>query len=81
MRSVSRWVRAYDAHGNDLVIEWRIPDSVGLKYLQSVFGVKHEDPMYECFPVSSAQAEAIERLIGTRLETAEYDYFLEADAE
>lgn len=79
--SVSRWVRGYDKSRGDLRAEWRLPDSLELKLLQDLFGARREDPMYDCYRVGQAQAEALTRWIGRELTEADWEFFLEADAK
>jgi len=79
--SVTRWVRGYETSRGDLPAEWRLPDSLELKLLQDLFGARREDPMYDCYRLGQAQAEALARWIGRELTDADLEFFLEADAK
>ncbi len=53
-------------------------DGVPFSFLQELFGVPDDDPMYEVFPVSPAQAEALKPFVtdGT-IDLDRYDYYLD----
>jgi len=78
---VTRWVRGYDKVRETMNVEYRIPESMTLEVLQRLFGVEADDPMFECYPVGSTQAQVLSGALGVDLLKQDCDYFVEAEAE
>lgn len=77
--AVSRVLRWFEREGDDLVGE-KIISNVDLEHLQKLFGIDLENPMYDCYPVESAQQiNYFQNLLNLELDTKSYDYFVECD--
>lgn len=48
--------------------------------LQALFGVPSSDPMYDCWPVGTAQADRVSELAGVPVDLAHFEYFVSAHA-
>ena len=76
---VNRVLRWFDREGDDLVGE-KIISNVDLEDLQQLFKIDPENPMYDCYPVESAeQLSYLQNLLNFGLDTESYDYFVECD--
>lgn len=76
---VNRVLRWFEKEGDDLVGE-KIINNISLEYLQKLFGINSENPMYDCYPVESAeQINYLQNLLNFELDTKSYDYFIECD--
>ncbi len=76
---VSRVLRWFEKEGDDLIGEKMI-DNISLEQLQKMFGIDSENPMYDCYPVESAeQINYLQNLLNFDLDTKSYDYFIECD--
>lgn len=75
----TRWVRGYKKKGDALVEELPLR-GVRLSELRSLFGADEDDPMVDCYPVSSEQAAWLLRYLPQPLRLRTLDYFLECDA-
>lgn len=51
-----------------------------LMELQRMFRVEPDDPMYDCYPLESAQASQLQAYVDAPIRLNDYDYFVEADA-
>ena len=55
-------------------------NNISLEYLQKLFGINSENPMYDCYPVKSAeQISYLQNLLNFELDTKSYNYFIECD--
>jgi len=77
---VTRWIRGFDKVRENLVVQYRLPDSWTLERLQHLFGVPPENPMYDSFPVDERTAKILEPSVGSPLLIDTLDFFVEADA-
>ncbi|MGL6341934.1 MAG: DUF7683 domain-containing protein [Waterburya sp.] len=78
---IDRILRWFEKEGDDLVGEKTI-DNISLELLQKLFGIDSENPMYDCYPVESAeQINYLQNLLNFELDTKSYDYFIECDRE
>ena len=76
---VNRVLRWFNREGDDLVGE-KIISNLNLEHLQKLFGIDLENPMYDCYPVESAQQiNYFQNLLNLELDTKSYDYFVECD--
>ena len=76
---VNRVLRWFEKEGDELIGEKKI-DNISLEYLQKLFGIDSENPMYDCYPVESAeQINYLQNLLKFELDTKSYDYFIECD--
>jgi hypothetical protein len=76
---VNRVLRWFEKEGDNLVGE-KIIDNVSLEHLQKLFEVDSENPMYDCYPVESAeQINYLQSLLNFELDTQSYDYLVECD--
>jgi hypothetical protein len=76
MKSIVRRLRAYQKDGDDLVIEIELPP-LEITYLQNLFGIEKDDPMYDAYDVHEKQKVELEKYIDTEIYIDKYDYFLE----
>ncbi|HAZ46402.1 MAG TPA: hypothetical protein DCZ55_18565 [Cyanobacteria bacterium UBA11371] len=77
--NVKRVIRWYSKYGDDFVGE-KIINNVKLSYLQRLFKIDSDNPMYDCYPiVSLEQKNYIERNFNIRLNTNLYEYFMECE--
>jgi hypothetical protein len=78
---IDRVLRWFEKEGNNFVGE-TIIDNVSLEHLQKLFEVDSENPMYDCYPVESAeQINYLQNLLDFELNTKSYAYFIECDRE
>jgi hypothetical protein len=78
---INRVLRWFEKEEDNLVGEKTI-DNVSLEYLQKLFEVDSENPMYDCYPIeSSEQIDYLQNLLNFELDTKSYDYFIECDRE
>jgi len=52
-------------------------EGVELGFLQDLFGIPNDDPMYEVFPIGPDQAEALRPFISGDLDLSRFDYYLD----
>lgn len=78
---LNRLFRGFDKNGDALREEIELPENIELSLLQKIFGVESNNPMYDCFPITVVEAAAIEQHLGIHIPVAQYDFFLECDAE
>jgi hypothetical protein len=76
---VNRVLRWFEKEGDDLVGE-KVINNISLEYLQKLFGIDSENPMYDCYLLESAeQINYLQNLLNFELDTKSYDYFIECD--
>ena len=76
---VNRVLRWFEKEGDDLVGE-KVVNNVSLEHLQKLFKIDPENPMYDCYPVESAeQINYLRNILNFELNTQSYDYFFECD--
>lgn len=76
---INRILRWFEKEGDDLVGE-KFINNISLKYLQKLFGIDSENPMYDCYLVESAeQINYLQNLLNFELNTKSYNYFIECD--
>ncbi len=76
---INRVLRWFEKEGDNLVGE-KIISNVNLKYLQELFGIDSENPMYDCYLVESVeQVNYLQNLLNFELDTKSYDYLVECD--
>ena len=76
---IARVLRWFEKEGDDLVGE-EVINNINLKHLQKLFKIDPENPMYDCYPVESAeQINYMQSLLNFELDTKSYDYFVECD--
>lgn len=76
---VNRVLRWFEKEGDELIGEKKI-DNISLESLQKLFGIDSENPMYDCYPVESAeQINYLQNLVNFDLDIESYDYFIECD--
>jgi hypothetical protein len=77
--NVKRVVRWYAKYGDNFVGE-KVVNNVKLSYLQRLFRINSDNPMYDCYPiVSSEQKKFIEKSFNIKLHTNLYEYFMECE--
>ncbi len=78
---VSRWLRGFDAHGDDLVVEVELPEALSVELLRRIFSISAANPMYDSYPVASHEAEALRPYVGSVVDREDLAFFIEADRE
>jgi hypothetical protein len=53
---------------------------VTAEQLRSIFNASSDDPMYDCYPVTSCQVKYLEGIIKERMDLISFDYFVECMA-
>ncbi len=76
---VNRVLRWFEKEGDNLIGEKTI-NNISLEQLQKTFEIDSENPMYDCYPVESAeQINYLQSLLNFNLDIKSYDYFIECD--
>ncbi|MGV0024219.1 DUF7683 domain-containing protein [Phormidesmis priestleyi] len=74
-----RVLRWYEKSGDRLVGE-ALLDSLMLPELQTLFRESSENLMVDCYPVSVAQVDRLQKEMAEPIDLGAYDYYLECDA-
>lgn len=76
MSNIERTIAYYEKKGEKFINEYVI--DIDLDTLRELWETYTDDPMYYMiYPVSEAQKERIERILGQQLDFENYDYYLE----
>lgn len=76
MKSIVRRLRGYEKNGDKLIVDIELPP-LDLAYLQGLFGLPEDNPMYDAYDVYEKQKVELEKYIGQKINLDEYDYFLQ----
>lgn len=77
--SVVRVLRWYEKSGDQLVGE-AVLNALKLPELQRLFEESSDNLMVDCFPVSKAQINQLQKEMAEPIDLSAYDYYLECDA-
>ena len=77
MHSVKRFIRVYPKEGIHPLGIIELP-YFELRELQQLFETGVDDPMYDCFLITSQETNYFEDKYGTSFDLDNYEYFLEA---
>ena len=76
---VNRVLRWFEKEGDELIGEQKV-DNINLELLHKLFGIDLDNPMYDCYPIESAeQINYLQNFLDSKLDTKSYDYFIECD--
>ncbi len=78
--AVQRFVRWYEKSCCDFVGE-TVLNNIQISQLQKLFEIASDNPMYDCYLVSSPeQINYLQRILNCQFNIHDYEYFLECDA-
>ncbi len=73
---IERTLDYYEKNSDDLAGQLPL-EGVELAFLQELFGMTRDDPMFEVFPVNSLQVEALRPYVSGEIDLDRYDYYLD----
>lgn len=76
VNEVSRTLRGYEKDGDELVIEIELPP-LDIAYLQDLFGMPRDNPMFDAYEVGSKQKAELQKHIQKEIDLDKYEFFLE----
>ena len=74
--SIERTLDYFEKGQDELTGQILLRD-VTLAFLQSLFGVDGDDPMYEVFPAGPEHLEALRPYVSGPIDPGRYDYYLD----
>lgn len=78
MYKVRRLIRFFEKTSDKYVGEIELPE-IELSELQKLFNEDRENPMYDCYPITTNEHTFFIQFLDKPLELDKYNYFLEAD--
>lgn len=75
-KNIVRKLRGYEKNGDALILEIKLPP-LDISYLQNLFGIDKDNPMYDAYEVHEKQKIVLEKYITEEIDLDRYDYFLE----
>ena len=76
MNTIIRRLRGYEKDGDKLIVEIELPP-LEISYLQDLFGIPDDNPMFDAYDVYEKQKLELEKHITEKIDLNKYDYFLE----
>jgi len=76
MNDIIRRLRCYEKDGDVLIAEIELPP-LDLAYLQYLFDISEDNPMYDAYQVHEKQKIELEKHIDQKINLLDYDYFLQ----
>jgi hypothetical protein len=74
-----RYVAVFEKHGDALIDEVAL-STEEFEAIRSLLGYDQSDPMLYCYPLEGNVLGEVFALLGGRLRTGDYEYFLEAES-